>query len=107
MGLTVKTTNPNSPWAYVWEGLLSEEYLRLRFGVLVFGRAYFRNFTKEQTDPDVNANFGHPKKLLLTAKTMATFSNNYCACWMKSSIIPRIIKAEAMLSTEARSLNRI
>ena len=41
--------NANSPWAYLWEGLLSEGYLRLRFGVLLFGRAYFegaydRNF---------------------------------------------------------------
>ena len=36
----VKTANPNSPWAYIWEGLLSEGYLRLRFGGLIFGRAY-------------------------------------------------------------------
>ena len=40
----------NSPWAYIWEGLLSEGYLRLRFGRLIFGGAYFwgayyRNFT--------------------------------------------------------------
>ena len=62
MGLTIKTANPNSPWAYVWEGLLSEEYLRLRFGVPIFGRAYFRNFTEERIDPDVNANFSRPKK---------------------------------------------
>ena len=30
------------PWAYIREGLLSEGYLRLRFGGLIFGRAYFR-----------------------------------------------------------------
>ena len=30
----------NSPWAYIWEGLLSERYLRLRLGELIFGRAY-------------------------------------------------------------------
>ena len=28
-------------WAYIWEGLLSEGCLRLRFGGLIFGRAYF------------------------------------------------------------------
>ena len=27
--------------AYIWEGLLSEGYLCLRFGGLIFGRAYF------------------------------------------------------------------
>ena len=39
-GLTVKTVSSNSPWAYIREGLLSEGYLRLRFGGLIFGRAY-------------------------------------------------------------------
>ena len=33
--------NSNSPWAYIREGLLSEGYLCLRFGGLIFGRAYF------------------------------------------------------------------
>ena len=37
----LKTANGNSPWAYIREGLLSEGYLRLRFGGLIFGRAYF------------------------------------------------------------------
>ena len=41
LGLTIKTVNPNSPWAYIREGLLSEGYLLLRFGGLIFGRAYF------------------------------------------------------------------
>ena len=41
LGLTIKTVNSNSPWAYIREGLLSEGYLRLRFGGLIFGRAYF------------------------------------------------------------------
>ena len=36
-----KTASTNSPWAYIWEGLLSEGYLLLRFGGLIFGRAYF------------------------------------------------------------------
>ena len=39
-----KTAHPNSPWAYIQEGLLSEGYLLLRFGGLIFGRAYYRNF---------------------------------------------------------------
>ena len=47
----LKTANTNSPWAYNREGLLSEGFLRLTFGELIFGRAYFcgalfsRNFT--------------------------------------------------------------
>ena len=41
--LTLKqlTANPNSPWAYIWEGLLSEGYLHVRFEGPIFGRAYF------------------------------------------------------------------
>ena len=38
----LKTSNPNSAWACIREGLLSEGHLRLRFGGLVFGRAYYR-----------------------------------------------------------------
>ena len=51
LGLTIKTAATNSPWAYIREGLLTEGFLRLRFGGLIFGRAYFfggayyRNFT--------------------------------------------------------------
>ena len=37
----LKTASTNSPWAYIREGLLSEGFLRLRFGGLIFGRAYF------------------------------------------------------------------
>ena len=36
--------DPDSPWAYIREGLLPEGYLRLRFGGLIFGGAYYRNF---------------------------------------------------------------
>ena len=36
-----KTASNNSPWAYLWEGLLSEGCLRLSFGGLIFGRTYF------------------------------------------------------------------
>ena len=36
----LKTANPNSLWAYFWEGLLLEGYLCLRFGGFIFGRAY-------------------------------------------------------------------
>ena len=46
----IKTACTKSLWAYIREGLLSEGFLRLRFGGLIFGRAYFwgayyRNFT--------------------------------------------------------------
>ena len=40
MGLTIKTANPNSPRAYIQKGSLSEGYLHLRFGGLIFGWAY-------------------------------------------------------------------
>ena len=55
LNLTMKTASTNSPWAYIREGLLSEEYLRLRLGGLFIylffffwgggGGAYYRNFT--------------------------------------------------------------
>ena len=31
--------------AYIWRGDLTEGFLRYRFGGLVFGGVYFRNFT--------------------------------------------------------------
>ena len=34
------TPSPNSPWVHIQEGL-SEGYMRLRFGGLIFRRAYF------------------------------------------------------------------
>ena len=37
----LKTASTNSPWAYIRKGLLLEGYLRLKFGGLIFGRAYF------------------------------------------------------------------
>ena len=36
MDLTIKAASINSPWAYIREGLLSEGYLRPRFGGLIF-----------------------------------------------------------------------
>ena len=45
LDLTIKTATTNSPWAYIREGLLSEGYLRLRFGGLIFGGPYYQNFT--------------------------------------------------------------
>ena len=50
---TLKTSNPNSPWAYIQEGLLSNGFLHLRFWGLIFGTTYlflgggscYRNFT--------------------------------------------------------------
>ena len=41
LGLSIKTASSNSPWAYIREGLFSAGYLRLRFGGLIFGRAFF------------------------------------------------------------------
>ena len=41
VGLDSKTASTNSPWAYIREGLLLEGFLHLRFGGLIFGRAYF------------------------------------------------------------------
>ena len=41
LDLTMKTASTNCPWPYIREGLLSEGYLRLRFGGLIFGRTYF------------------------------------------------------------------
>ena len=35
-----------APWgACIWRGDLTEGFLRYRFGMLIFGGAYFRNFT--------------------------------------------------------------
>ena len=36
----LKIASTNRTWAYIREGLLSEGFLRLRFGGLIFGRAY-------------------------------------------------------------------
>ena len=50
LDLTVKTASTNSrspansPWVYIREGLFAEGYLRLRFGGLIFGRAYCFSF---------------------------------------------------------------
>ena len=41
LGLTITTASTNSPWAYIREGLLSEGFVHLRFGGLIFRRAYF------------------------------------------------------------------
>ena len=45
VGLTIETVNSNSAWVYIMKGLLSEGFLRLRFGGLIFGRVYYRTFT--------------------------------------------------------------
>ena len=37
VGLDNKIASTNSPWAYIWEGLSSEGFLRLRFGRLIIG----------------------------------------------------------------------
>ena len=44
------STSPRG--AYIWRGDLTEGFLRYEFGGLIFGGAYFRNFTvsnKEET----------------------------------------------------------
>ena len=43
VGLDNKTASTNSPRAYIWEGLLSERSLHLRFGGggLIFRRVYY------------------------------------------------------------------
>ena len=37
----LKTDSTNTPWAYIHEGLLSEGFLHLRYGALIFRRAFF------------------------------------------------------------------
>ena len=37
------STSPGG--AYIWRGILTEGFLRYRFGGLIFGGAYFQNFT--------------------------------------------------------------
>ena len=37
----LQIASTNSPWAYIQEGLLLEGFLHLRFGGLIFGRAFF------------------------------------------------------------------
>ena len=41
VGFDNTTASTYNPWAYIWESLLSEGFLRLRFGGLIFGRAFF------------------------------------------------------------------
>ena len=40
----IPSTSP-SGGAYIWRGDLTEGFLRYNFGELIFGGAYFRNFT--------------------------------------------------------------
>ena len=39
----ISSTSPQG--AYIWKGDLTEDLLRYQFGGLIFGGAYFRNFT--------------------------------------------------------------
>ena len=54
------TTRPRG--AYIWRSDLTEGFLHYRFGGLIFGGAYFQNFTVSQiTDPDPDHTKGmHP-----------------------------------------------
>ena len=47
------STSPRG--AYIWRGNLTEGFLRYRFGGLIFGGAYFRNFTVIPTLSWVNS----------------------------------------------------
>jgi len=51
-----------SPWrAYIWRGDLTEGFLRYKFGRLIFGGAYFRNFTVlGGIEQGINFPFYHP-----------------------------------------------
>ena len=40
----------SSPGSYIWRGDFTEDFLRYRFGRLIFGGAYFRNFTVYELD---------------------------------------------------------
>ena len=47
-----------SPWgAYIWRGDLTEGFLHYRIGGLIFGGAYFRNFTVSKQCSFVSAHF--------------------------------------------------
>ena len=85
LGLTIKTASTNSPWAYIREGLLSEGFLCLRFGGLIFGRAYFggggayyRNFTvfKLRLMAARNATVGGDLNFRFCSKRCSKNSNN-------------------------------
>ena len=41
----VSFPSTSSQGAYIWRGDLTKGFLRYRFGGLIFGGAYFRNFT--------------------------------------------------------------
>ena len=45
--------------AYIWRDDLTEGFLRYRFGGLVFGGAYFRNFTVINIEDRVKGKLGH------------------------------------------------
>ena len=45
------STSPRGGGAYIWRGDLTEGFLRYRFGGLIHGGAYFRNFTVDTVEP--------------------------------------------------------
>ena len=49
------STSPRE--AYIWRGDLTEGFLRYEFGGLIFGGAYFRNFTVFHSICQVSRNF--------------------------------------------------
>ena len=88
VGLDNKTASTNSPWAYVWDGLLSEGFLRLGLfsGGLIYlfiyfiiflwggggGGAYYRNFTVYLEISAACVRLGQFK--IISPKTLISFS---------------------------------
>ena len=63
--------------AYIWRGDLTDGFLRYKFGELIFGGAYFRNFTDRFVSNNVTKRFQrylvldvvtNPNKVTLTEK---------------------------------------
>ena len=50
------STSPRG--AYIWRGDLTEGFLRYRFGGIIFGGAYFRNFTVLESNYPTNGDSG-------------------------------------------------
>ena len=68
----LKTASTNIQWAYIWEGVLLEGYLRLRFGGFIYWKAYFWGLIigiLRNVSADVNDGNG------LTPEQLAIFSS--------------------------------
>ena len=54
-----------APAELIWRGDLTEGFLRYRLGRLIFGGAYFRNFTKDISETIANLNDPSVRKYVL------------------------------------------